>query len=79
MRLQVFEGKINNQDAFLDVYQGHTNFLSKKFVYSDINVYLCKRKIKQRRQKGYGIPTLKKMPEFFYFYCLLKGYLIIII
>jgi len=60
MRLQVFEGKINNQDAFLDVYQGHTNFLSKKFVYSDINVYLCKRKIKQRRQKGYGIPTTRQ-------------------
>jgi hypothetical protein len=60
MRLQVFEGKINNQDAFLDVYQGYTNFLSKKFVYSDINIYLCKRKIKQRRQKGYGIPTTRQ-------------------
>ncbi len=60
MRFQDYEGKINRKAIFLDIYQVQANFLSKKFVYSDINIYLCKRKIKQRRQKGYGIPTTRQ-------------------
>ena len=73
MRFQDYEGKINRKAIFLDVYQGETNFLSKKFVYSDINTYLCKRKIKQRRQKDTEFRQPDKLSEFF-IYCHRKKY-----